>query len=207
VAPTLRFERQLLRQGHGRIAGVDEVGRGSLAGPVVAAAVILPLTSASRMRRLRGLDDSKVLTPEVRQRFFEHILSVAEGVGIGWASHHVIDRDGIAAANRRALVRAVSNCPGGADVLLLDHFSLPESSLPQLPLTNGDSLSVSIAAASVVAKVVRDRWMSRCDRHFPGYDFALHKGYGTARHRDALQRLGPCPLHRLSFEPVARSQL
>lgn len=206
MAPTLRYERQLLRQGHARIAGVDEVGRGSLAGPVVAAAVILPVASPWRIRRLRGLDDSKVLTPQLREALCEHILSVADAVGIGWASHHVIDRDGIAAANRRALIRAASNCPGGADILLIDHFGLPESPLPQLPITRGDTLSLSIAAASVVAKVVRDRWMARWDRHYPGYDFALHKGYGTARHRDALQRLGPCPLHRRTFEPVARLQ-
>jgi ribonuclease HII len=203
VAPTLRYERQLLRQGYARPAGVDEVGRGSLAGPVVAAAVILPVRSRSRVATLDGLDDSKRLSPDERVRLYGRILLVAESIGIGWASHHVIDRDGIAAANRRALLRAVSNCGGCPDALLLDHFALPESHLPQLPLTHGDSLSLSIAAASVVAKVVRDRWMARCDRFFPGYGFAGHKGYGTASHRDALARLGPCSLHRRSFQPVA----
>jgi ribonuclease HII len=158
------------------------------------------------MRRLNGLDDSKTLSPQQRQRLFERILSVADAIGIGWASHHVIDRDGIAAANRRALLRAVRHCAGGADVLLLDHFALPESPLPQLPLTRGDSLSISIAAASVVAKVVRDRWMCGLDRRFPDYGFARHKGYGTADHREAISRLGPCALHRLSFAPLAGIQ-
>lgn len=203
VAPTLRFERELLRQGFERIAGVDEVGRGSLAGPVVAASVILPIRSRSRMRRLAGLDDSKVLTGAQREMLYTSIAEIALAIGIGWASHHVVDRDGIAAANRRALLRAVSNCPRLPDALLLDHFALPQCPLPQLPLTHGDSLSLSIAAASVVAKVIRDRWMTRCDRIFPGYGFSGHKGYGTPGHRDALRRLGPCKLHRRSFQPMA----
>ncbi len=205
MAPTLRYERQLLRRGYERAAGVDEVGRGSLAGPVVAASVILPVRSPSRLRSLAELDDSKSLTAVQRESLFPRIVQAAESIGIGWASHYVIDRDGIAAANRRALLRAVSNCPGRPDVLLLDHFALPESDLPQMPLTHGDSLSLSIAAASVVAKVVRDRWMTRWDRYFPGYGFAAHKGYGTASHRDALIRMGPCRLHRRSFRPVASS--
>lgn len=203
MAPTLRYERELLRQGHVRIAGVDEVGRGSLAGPVVAAAVVLPLKSRARVRLLAGLQDSKALSPRAREALYTRVLEVADAVGIGWASHHVIDRDGIASANRRAFLRAVAHCRITPDVLLLDHFALPESALPQMPLTHGDSLSLSIAAASVVAKVVRDRWIARYDRWFPGYDFAGHKGYGTEGHRDALRRLGPCPLHRRTFEPVA----
>jgi ribonuclease HII len=174
-----------------------------LAGPVLAACVILPVMSRARMRGLVGVEDSKTLSAPARERLFERILYAADAVGIGWASHHVIDRHGIAAANRRALLRATLNCRVKPDALLLDHFAVPESQLPQLPLTHGDSLSISIAAASIVAKVVRDRWMSRCDRRFPGYGFARHKGYGTAGHRDALARLGPCPLHRRTFEPVA----
>jgi ribonuclease HII len=204
VAPTLRYERQLLREGYGRIAGVDEVGRGSLAGPVVAASVILPVRSRAQMSGLRGLLDSKQLTAEGRQHFFTLVLSVAESIGIGWASHHVVDREGIAVANRRALLRAVTRMRVQPDVLLLDHFALPESPLPQHPITRGDSLSMSIAAASIVAKVVRDRWMTRCEDRFPGYGFCRNKGYGTAAHRTALLTLGPCPLHRRSFEPVAR---
>ena len=207
VEPTLRYERQLFRQGYARIGGVDEVGRGSLAGPVVAACVILPIGSRGRMRHLVGLRDSKALTPQTREELFWRVLGVAVSVGIGWASHHVIDREGIAVANRRALLRAASNCRVQPDVLLLDHFALPECRLPQMPVTHGDSLSVSIAAASIVAKVLRDRWMSRCDQMFPEYEFSRHKGYGTARHRQALERLGPSPLHRRSFEPVASFEL
>lgn len=202
MGPTLRYERQLLREGYACIAGLDEVGRGSLAGPVVAASVVLPVRSRSRMRALAGLDDSKVLAPVTRDNLYRVILAVADAIGIGWASHHVIDRDGIAAANRRALLRAVNNCTRSPDVLLIDYFALPESALPQVPLTRGDSLSLSIAAASVVAKVVRDHWMSRWDRTFPGYGFARHKGYATAGHRDALTQLGPCLLHRRTFLSV-----
>lgn len=204
MAPTLRYERQLLREGYGRIAGVDEVGRGSLAGPVVAASVILPVQSRAQMSRLRGIRDSKQMTAEGRQHFFTLVLSVAQSIGIGWASHHVVDREGIAVANRRALLRAVTGLRVQPDVLLLDHFALPECPLPQRPLTRGDSLSMSIAAASIVAKVVRDRWMTRCEDRFPGYGFCRNKGYGTSAHRMALLALGPCPLHRRSFEPVAR---
>jgi ribonuclease HII len=155
------------------------------------------------MSRVAGLLDSKALTAADRERWYERVLVTADAVGIGWASHHVIDRLGIAAANRRALLRAAANCRIDPDILLLDYFSLPESPLPQFPVTHGDSLSLSIAAASVIAKVLRDRWMSRWDQRFPGYEFGRHKGYGTALHREALRRLGPCPLHRRSFEPVA----
>ena len=202
IDPTLEAELALLAEGYRLIAGVDEVGRGSWAGPVVAAAVILPIADPRTSRALAGVRDSKQLTPRRREQLFSTILNVGEGVGVGWASHHVVDSIGIAAANRRAMLRAVRNLPITPDVLLLDYFRLPESSLPQVSLTCGDSRSLSIAAASVVAKVVRDRWMTRCDSRFPGYGFASHKGYGTPVHRSALAEHGPCALHRRSFGPV-----
>lgn len=202
-APTLELEGRLLASGHRRIAGVDEVGRGSLAGPVVAAAVVLPLTCEFSLSPLADLRDSKILTARMREELFRSILSVATAIGLGWASHHVIDRDGIASANRRALLRAVRALRPEPDALLLDYFRLPESHIPQLAVSHGDALSMSIAAASVVAKVVRDRWMVKCDGRFAGYGFAHHKGYATSAHRQALREIGPCRLHRKSFLPVA----
>lgn len=196
------FERSLIREGHTRIAGVDEVGRGSLAGPVVAAAVVLPLHSRYRLRKLADVRDSKQLTPEQRSTLFHVIMSTAMDVGIGWATHHFIDAHGIGPANGRALHRAVLALRSPPHALLLDHFGLPECALPQLAITRGDAQCLSIAAASIIAKVFRDRWMSHCDARFPGYGFAQHKGYGTASHRAALRELGPCPLHRRSFSPV-----
>lgn len=200
--PTLEYERRLLAAGAGLVAGVDEVGRGSWAGPVVAAAVILP-TDDSMAGKLAGVRDSKELSPAARLEAMEAIRTTATAIGVGWASHHVVDRQGLAAANRSAMLRAVGNLPIRPDGLILDAVRLPESPLPQIAITKGDRLSLSVAAASIVAKVIRDRWMTACDARFPGYGFRHHKGYGTARHRSALLALGPCPLHRRSFDPVA----
>lgn len=202
VKPSLAYEQALLNAGHRLIAGVDEVGRGSLAGPVVAAAVILPVSRAIR-RRLDGVRDSKQLTAGARDELATIIFRESVDIGIGWASHHVVDAIGIGAANRRALCRAVENLRSRPDAVLVDHFRIPELDLPQTSITRGDGVSLSIAAASVVAKVVRDRWMARCDSRFPGYGFARHKGYCTVEHVTALEALGPCPLHRRSFAPVA----
>ncbi len=202
--PTLEAEDALHREGYRRIAGVDEVGRGSWAGPIVAAAVILP-EDARQLELLRDVRDSKQLAVADRLRLAKLILGMA-AVGVGWATHQSIDRDGIAAANRRALMRSVAALKPPPDALLLDYFRLPELDLPQTAVPHGDSLSLSIAAASIVAKVFRDRWMVHCDSRFPGYDFARHKGYGTARHREQLAALGPCRLHRQSFAPIAASR-
>lgn len=187
------------------IAGVDEVGRGSWAGPVVAAAVILPLQARGRLRHLSGLRDSKQLTAQRRQELFDVILRTCVAAGIGWCSHHVIDRAGIGPANLRAMQRAVNFLDTPADALLLDYFTLPDCPLPQTALVDGDARSLSIAAASVVAKVIRDRWMDRWDARYPVYGFARHKGYGTPAHREALCRHGPSPIHRRSYRPVATS--
>lgn len=201
-APSTQFERRLLRQGYARPAGVDEVGRGSLAGPVVAAAVILPLHDSRLQRRLRGVRDSKLLTAERRQELCETILDCALAIGIGWVSHRMVDRAGIASANRQAMLRAVAGLPLQPDALLIDYVSLPECGLPQLSITGGDRLSLSVAAASIVAKVHRDLWMLRCCDRFPQFEFGRHKGYGTQSHRDALAAHGPSRIHRLSFAPV-----
>lgn len=195
-----------MRDGFGHIAGVDEVGRGSLAGPVVAAAVVLPLRSRRLRPALSGLRDSKQLSALQREDLFRRILDTAEGVGVGSSSHHVVDRDGIASANRRAMLRAVAALAEKPEALLLDAFPLPECSLPQLAVVKADARSLSVAAASVVAKVIRDRWMAHWDRRFPQYGFARHKGYATGAHLDALAQYGPCPLHRRSFRPLSRAQ-
>lgn len=199
----MELERQLVSQGHRIIAGVDEVGRGSLAGPVVAAAVILPLGKATLADELCGVRDSKELTSYRRDRLVETILETALSVSVGWQSHHIVDREGIAEANRRAMRRAVARLSIQPDALLIDYVRIQPLLVPQLCVTRGDSLSLSIAAASIVAKVFRDRWMARCDLRFPGYGFAQHKGYGTAKHLAALQEYGPSPVHRRSFAPVA----
>jgi ribonuclease HII len=185
------------------IAGVDEVGRGSWAGPVVAAAVVLPLEWPDLCRALDGVRDSKQLSAERREELFQAILSLSSAIGIGWSTHHVVDRMGIAAANRRAMERAVARLSVRPDALLLDYFELPSCSLPQRSVPQGDARSLSIACASIVAKVVRDRWMQKCDARFPGYGFGQHKGYGTPQHRAALEEQGPSPLHRLSFRPLS----
>ncbi len=195
----MSLERGFCACGRRTVAGVDEVGRGSWAGPVVAAAVVL----SSGAERLEGIRDSKTLTAPERERLFGHILASSRGVGIGWSSHHVIDRLGIAEANRAAMRRAVLNLPLAPDALLIDAVRLRDVPLPQVCLPKGESLSLSIAAASIVAKVVRDHWMVRCDLRYPVYGFARHKGYGTYAHRHALLLHGPCLLHRRSFRPIS----
>lgn len=201
--PHLDQERALAAQGHRLIAGVDEVGRGSWAGPIVAAAVILPLGSRRRLRRLQEVRDSKALTARKRAELFSLVLEVSLATGVGWASHHIIDQYGIAAANRRAMARAVANLRPAPDALLLDHLRLPELETPQVAIPHGDAICLSIAAASIVAKVVRDRWMERCAPRFGAYGFPENKGYGTRAHVEALAEQGPCPLHRRSFAPIA----
>jgi len=191
------FERQVKERGYQLVAGVDEAGRGPLAGPVVAAAVILP-----EQVDLPGLTDSKKLSEKSRERLFPLIRAQALAVGVGWASAEEIDRLNILQATLNSMVRAVHRLHCSVDYLLVDGISTVPLPIPQTPLKQGDSRSLSISAASVIAKVVRDRLMYTYDRRYPEYGFAKHKGYGSAAHCEAIARFGPSPLHRKSFRCV-----
>ncbi len=200
-APTLEEEERLLLQGHSVIAGLDEAGRGCLAGPVVAAATILPLAEDC-LRLFAGVRDSKQLSAAQRERLYTVILERAVCVGVGVVSVEWIDRYNILRATRMAMQQALAALPVRPTYLLLDALRLPTVRLPQLALIKGDARCLSIAAASVVAKVTRDRLMQALDEQYPGYGFARHKGYGTVEHQRALARLGPSPAHRRTFAPV-----
>lgn len=193
----------LLAQGYRVIAGVDEVGRGSLAGPLVAAAVILPLENDQALEALSQVRDSKQLSPVEREDAWTAIRRISIAVGIGWSSHHVIDERGLTAANRHAMQRAVARLAVRPDSLLIDYLRLPDCLLPQVCIPHGDERSLSIAAASIVAKVVRDGWMASYENQCPDYGFGEHKGYGTPSHRQALASFGPSPIHRLTFRPLS----
>ena len=198
--PTLAEEKVLKAQGYRLIAGIDEVGRGALAGPVVAAAVILP--HRIKAPWLSQVKDSKQLSPTRREFLFHHIHETAISLGIGMASHEVIDAQGIIKATRLAMKLAIDQLSPPPESLLIDYMYLPEVPLPQKGITNGDELCLSIACASIIAKVTRDKLMIELDRVYPGYGLANHKGYGTREHLSCLNRVGPCPIHRQSFRPV-----
>lgn len=204
--PDAMYYEVLLRDmGYSYVAGVDEVGRGAWAGPVYAGAVVLPVSHDSLAPLLSCVRDSKQLSAAARGVAFDLIVRHALYTGIGTASSEEVDSLGIARATRLAWERAIGELPR-ADFLLLDYFPLPESGLPQLPLTHGDARSVSIGAASILAKVARDCCMAAHARTLPAYCFDRNKGYGTAAHRDALQRHGPCELHRLTWLPLRQLQ-
>jgi ribonuclease HII len=200
--PTLEIELALRAQGYRFVAGLDEAGRGAWAGPVVAAAVILPLDHADLDRTLSGVRDSKQLSPAARDTLFEVIQEAAAGVGVGVSAPAVIDRDGILAATRRAMRQALVRLSPQPNCLILDHLWLPTVLLPQIAFPRADMHSLSVAAASIVAKVTRDRLMVLLDARYSGYSFARHKGYGTFAHQTALTVLGPTPIHRMSFAPL-----
>jgi len=202
VEPTDLFETEARRCGYRLVAGLDEAGRGPLAGPVVAAAVMLP-----RRCLLAGLNDSKQLTEAERERLYDEIHRRAVGIGVGQASEREIDAMNILEATRLAMGRAIQALPSVPDYLLLDAIELPAIHLPQRAIIKGDTLSVSIAAASVVAKVTRDRLMGEYHRQYPQYNFQAHKGYGTAEHLQMLAAHGPCAIHRRSFRPVGEAVL
>ena len=188
------FERLLWKSGMRDIAGLDEVGMGPLAGPVVAAAVVFaPETE------IDGVDDSKRLDAETREALAAEIRAKAAGIGMGVASVEEIDRLNIYHAGLLAMRRAVEALPRRPQHLLVDARTVPGIDIPQNPFNKGDGINFSIAAASIVAKTARDHMMESLDREYPGYGFASHKGYGTAEHRDALLRLGPSAIHRMSF--------
>ena len=192
------LEREAWTQGLGRVAGVDEVGRGPLAGPVVAAAVIL-----DPAQRITGLRDSKLLTESQRESLAEEIWAKALAVGVGEIDPATIDRVNILEATRLAMRQALIRLSDAPQLVLIDAVRLPGLDVPQRAIIKGDRRSASIAAASIVAKVHRDRLMTEWDRSYPRYGFAEHKGYATTDHLAALRRYGPCPLHRRTFRGVS----
>jgi ribonuclease HII len=194
-----RYEARAWREGLGRVAGVDEAGRGPLAGPVVAAAVVI-----ARERRIMGLADSKLLSPERREELFAVIHERALAVGVGVIDHETIDRINILEATRRAMARALAALTVVPELVITDFVALPALPCPQRNLVAGDRRCASVAAASIVAKVTRDRLMREADGRYPEYGFARHKGYATPEHLAALDRHGPCPIHRRSFSGVWR---
>ncbi len=202
-------ERTLIARGVSLIAGVDEAGRGPLAGPVVAAAVIFPTEwiEAGLPAELEGLNDSKQLTAAQREEFFA-ILTAHPAIrhGVARCDAETIDAVNILQATHRAMNQALAQLRPKPAHVLVDGLRVHSLLFPQTPLVKGDSLSYSIAAASVIAKVRRDRVMAEFDRAFPDYGFAEHKGYGTPRHLAALAKLGPCPIHRRSFAPMRATQ-
>lgn len=209
--PNLDLELAFWRDGYRCVAGLDEVGRGAWAGPVFAGAVIFPTVRArtarawarSKMfRALARVDDSKQLSATLREALFEPIRTCALACATASASHEEIDELGIVRASQLAMRRALAALPIAPDALLIDAFVLPEIEIPQQGIIHGDAISLSIAAASILAKVTRDRLMCELDAATPGYNFARHKGYGTAEHSAALQASGPSPVHRRSYAPV-----
>ena len=200
-----KLEKELLRieslmvfeheyEGYGLIAGIDEVGRGPLAGPVMAGAVILP-----KDHPILYLNDSKKLTEKKREELYEVIMKEAVAVGIGMASKQRIDEINILNATYEAMREAIGKLAPQPNILLNDAVKIPGVSIRQVPIIKGDAKSASIAAASIVAKVTRDRLMAEYEKIYPGYGFAKNKGYGTAEHIAAIKEMGPCPIHRRSF--------
>ena len=196
--PHRRFEAALRRKGYSVAAGVDEAGRGCIAGPVVAAAVVLPV------RVPPGLDDSKRLTPQRRSRLLELLREAGAAIGIAAIGPGTIDRINIREASFEAMRRAIAHLPSPPEVLLVDGFEIPGLEIPQRALVKGDQRCLSVAAASIVAKVCRDEMMIALGQRFPEYGFEVHKGYPTRAHLEAVARHGPLPVHRLSFTPVRR---
>lgn len=192
----LAYEKELYTQGIQLIAGVDEVGRGPLAGPVVAAAVILP-----KACKIPGLNDSKKIPKSKHKEIYEAVLREAIAIGIGVKDNHVIDQVNIYEATKLAMMEAIGQLEPQPQHLLIDAMRL-DLPIPQTSIIKGDANSLSIAAASIVAKVTRDQMMEEFDREYPGYDFAQNAGYGTANHLAGLDKLGVTPIHRRSFEPV-----
>lgn len=196
-ADMLMFERLARRQGYGVVAGIDEAGRGPLAGPVVAAAVILPPGLD-----IPGVTDSKQLQSRRRDELLLQIREHALSIGVGLADAATVDQHNILQATLMAMGEAVANLAIPPEFLLIDGITPIPLPIPQRTIKKGDSLSLSVAAASIVAKVTRDRLMEEYDQRYPGYGFALHKGYGSAAHMAAVARLGPSPIHRITFRGV-----
>jgi ribonuclease HII len=198
--PNLDHENELRSQGYELVAGIDEVGRGALAGPVVAGAVILPHPACLTWFEL--VRDSKQLDHKKRETLFDLIVKEALAAGVGIVAPQVIDSINILKATKLAMMQAVEKLPRQPGFLLIDRVTLSQCPIPQKGITRGDKLCLSIACASIIAKVTRDRMMQELDQTYPGYGFAQHKGYGTGEHLSCLHRLGPSPIHRLYFAPV-----
>ena len=189
-----KYERACFQEGYTAVCGVDEAGRGPLAGPVCAAAVILP-----KELEIPGLNDSKKLTEKKRRELYDVITEQAVTYAVALVDEKTIDEINILQATFRAMSQAVSDLRTTPDMVLVDGNRAPQLPLPVKTIIKGDSLSASIAAASILAKVTRDRWMEQMDEAYPQYGFAVHKGYGTKRHYEALREFGPTPIHRMSF--------
>jgi len=198
--PSLMEENELASKGYNLIAGVDEAGRGALAGPVVAAAVILP--PSPRFKWLKSVRDSKELPRAKREALFDKIQGDAVAISVGIIASQTIDVIGIVNATKIAMCHAVEQLATPPDYILIDFLKLPQLRISQKAIVRGDKLCLSIACASIIAKVTRDRIMVELDGQHPGYGLADHKGYGTARHVSYLQQNGPSPIHRHSFAPV-----
>lgn len=194
----LQIEQYFWEKGIQSIAGIDEVGRGPLAGPVVAAAVILPVDFA-----VLGINDSKQLSSAKRELLFDQIQESAIAIGIGIKDHQVVDEVNIYQATKLAMIEAIHRLPQQPEQLLIDAMYLP-TSIPQESFIKGDAKSLSIAAASIIAKVTRDRMMADYDEVYPGYGFAENAGYGTKVHLEGLEKHGVCPIHRKTFAPVKK---
>ncbi len=194
------IETGLMAKGFRLIAGVDEAGRGPLAGPVVAAAVVF-----EKDKYPSGIRDSKQLSPKLRDEIFYKICEKACGVGVGIVNEETIDRINILQAAHMAMLKAISGLEAKPDFVLIDGIMAPRTGFAQKAVVGGDSKSISIAAASIIAKVSRDRIMLEHDARFPEYGFSGHKGYGTKAHMESLQKFGPCRIHRKSFRPVAEA--
>lgn len=194
-----QYEEELEDNGIKYIAGVDEVGRGPLAGPVVVAAVIMPIDF-----RLKGINDSKKLSEKKRNELYKEINHEALAISISFVDEKTIDKINIYEATKKGMLEAISNLKIKPEHVLIDAMPLHELSIPHTSIIHGDALSASIAAASVIAKVTRDTFMEKMDLKYPHYGFKNHKGYCTKEHIQALEKYGPCPIHRKSFSPVAK---
>jgi len=206
--PKPNVENNLRRQGFKLVAGLDEAGRGAWAGPLYAAAVILPLDDTEVIQRVwrEGVRDGKRITPRRRESLYENVVKeVAVGCEVGYVTAGEVDGMGLTAATQLAMARALEKLAQQPDFLLIDggYMKIPTVPLPQEGLVRGERQARCIAAASIAAKVERDRRMRELDERYPDYGFAQHKGYGTEAHRRALKRIGPCPEHRASFKPIA----